>query len=352
MKQFTFDRAIYKKLNESVFDDDDDDLLNDDDYNVLDKLLTNDDILDLFNKFYEQSSNAIGKAYGCWSPLKFANIKDININGITYKLITKIEKRASYVTYPKIKNYVGPIILIGSQELVDFMEKYNILIHIPMEYEDDEFYLTKTYVYENVTLSSNYIQNMYIAGKHNEDEFKEIPTLLFKNSKVDTNAIQTYLNQPFNVVYFGNITSINGFGCTSLNMDVQQSIQLTIENDNVLKNFRITYNNKLAHYNGKLQLINCRKLTNVHIEEHSDFISLNKLKIDKCPNINLETLMLPNHNTRSYNIQLLNDLDRLKAINFRGPLVTWFYYNSEHKDYKNKWYDSKSYINPYKKKGE
>ena len=67
-------------------------------------------------------------------------------------------------------------------------------------------------------------------------------------------------------------------------------------------------------------------------------ITLSKLKIDKCPNINPETLMLPNYNTRNYNIQMLNDLDRLRTVSFRGEVVRYFYF-VWHKDYKNKWYD-------------
>ena len=113
MKLFNFDKAIYKRLNESIFDAEDDELLSDE-IHVSDKLLTKEDILEEFNKLYTESNKIIGKKYGCWKPHTFSNIKEKSYNGKQYYIVDTIQERASYVSFPKIKHYMGPVIIVGT----------------------------------------------------------------------------------------------------------------------------------------------------------------------------------------------------------------------------------------------
>lgn len=351
MKQFNFDKAIYKRLNESLFDEEDNDLLSDE-IRISNKLLTKEDILEEFNNLYTESNKIIGKKYGCWKPHTFSNIKEKSYDGKQYYIVDTIQERASYVSLPKLKHYMGPVIIVGTQELIDYMEEHNVLIHTPIIYVDDdnEIMWSKTYIYENVTLSQTYIDNMSLIAKNDEDA-RELPYLYFNNVKVNQQSFENYLSLPYDIIKPYEIICTKGLGITELNIHTYQALKLTIQNDSTLKKFSAIYENSSWYYDGKIVLQNCKSLREVNIEEKSDMITLSKLKIDKCPNISPAKLMLPNHNTRNYNIQMLNDLDRLKAVSFRGEFVTYFYFVL-HQDYKNKWYDSKPYLNMYKKKGE
>lgn len=113
MKYFNFDTAIFKILNERLFDDDDDELLSDE-INVSDKLITKEDILEEFNKLYAESNKIVGKKYGCWKPHTFSDIKEKTYGSKKYYILDTIQERASYVSLPKIKHYMGPIIIIGT----------------------------------------------------------------------------------------------------------------------------------------------------------------------------------------------------------------------------------------------
>lgn len=351
MKQFNFDTAIYKILNESLFDDEDDELLSDE--INLDKLfITKEYILEEFNTLYAESNKIVGKKYGCWKPHTFSDIKEKTYGSTKYYILDTIQERASYVSMPKIKHYMGPIIIIGTQKLVNFMEDYNVIIHTPIIYADDnnDQIWSKTYIYENVTLSYAYIDNMSFLAKQDKNA-RELPYLYFNNVKVVQQAFENLLSLPYDIIKPYEIYCNKGLGITELNIHTYQALKITIQNDPTLKKFNAIYENATWQYDGKIVLQNCKSLRDVDIEEKSDMITLSKLKIDKCPNINPKTLMLPNHNTRNYNIQMLNDLDRLRTVSFRGEVVRYFYF-VWHKDYKNKWYDSKPYLNMYKKKGE
>lgn len=347
MKYFHFDESIYKKLNENIFDDD---IINDSDYNISNKLMDKEEVLKIFNILYEESTKLVGRKYGCMKPCTFGNIKEIEFNGSNYYVIDMLKEPAMYVTLPKLKRYAGPVTIIASQALVDFMENNNILVHTPVAcINNSDVWNYKTYIYENVTLSKPYIENMSIIGKLGIREFSYI---YFNNVKLDKNAFEEYLNLPNKIVNIQQIFCNNGIGISDLNIHISTPLELTIQNDKTLKNFSAVYENKTNNYNGKIVLQNCPNLTNVNIQDKSSFITLCKLKIDKCPNIDTKTLMLPNHNTKSFNIQLFNDISLLKSISYRGDVITWFYFNSPYKNYKYKYYNSKPYLSLYKKKGE
>ena len=110
-------------------------------------------------------------------------------------------------------------------------------------------------------------------------------------------------------------------------------------NCNQLTDLNLIYKcNNIVDYNS-LVIKNCKSLKNVNIQDNSRYVSLLKLKIDKCPNINTDILILPNHNTKIYNVQLLNDKLKQRAIKFRGDIVEYFYKNGNGKDFKYKYYN-------------
>ena len=100
-------------MNESLFDEEDDELLSDE-IRISNKILTKEDILEEFNNLYAESNKIIGKKYGCWKPHTFSNIKEKSYNGKQYYIVDTIQERASYVSLPKIKHYMGPVIIVGT----------------------------------------------------------------------------------------------------------------------------------------------------------------------------------------------------------------------------------------------
>ena len=145
MKYFHFDESIYKKLNENIFDDD---IINDSDYNISNKLMDKEEVLKIFNILYEESTKLVGHKYGCMKPCTFGNIKEIEFNGSNYYVIDMLKEPAMYVTLPKLKRYAGPVTIIASQALVDFMENNNILVHTPVAcINNSDVWNYKTYIY-------------------------------------------------------------------------------------------------------------------------------------------------------------------------------------------------------------
>ena len=100
-------------MNESLFDNDDDELLSDE-INLDNLFITKEYILEEFNTLYAESNKIVGKKYGCWKPHTFSDIKEKTYGSTKYYILDTIQERASYVSMPKIKHYMGPIIIIGT----------------------------------------------------------------------------------------------------------------------------------------------------------------------------------------------------------------------------------------------
>ncbi len=344
MKKFSFDKSIYKCLNESLFDDTDDILSNGNTNSISDLYIDDDYLLEKFNELY--SSQKLGK-YNLLEYPVFSKIETYNINGTDYKFITEASKNGGYTTgYPTGLKYSGLFCyFITTQELMDFINTYNIIIQYPVDDGKYDIYNYITYILNDITIPHNFLNNFHLYEHENVQQKSYSIGLILNNCKVIGHELISLL-QSGNHNYLNiKYVLLNKLHINSLNLpNMTYGYPLEITNCNQLTDLNINYN--INNYTeGSLLIKSCKKLSNIEINDNSKMVQLLKLKIDKCPNINTDTLILPNHNTKMYNAQLFNDKTKQRKIKFRGDIVKQFY-TELHPDYKYKYYQS-GYKNMY-----
>lgn len=350
MKYFGFDKSIYKHINESLFDDTDDILSNDEDTNNISDLYIDDEyLLEKFNELYCKQNLS---KYNLLEYPVFSKLETYNINGTDYKFITELSKDARYSTgsptgikYCSVGNYI-----INSQELMDFIHTYNIIIQYPYhdKYENTSYV---TYIIDNINVPQDFFNNFYLYQDKNVKKKTYTYSiysigLILNNCKVIQDELEKILQSGDLSYLCIKYILLNKLNIKSLNLSQMiYGYPLEITNCNQLIDLNMNYN--IFNYtDASLVIKNCKQLTNIQISENSKMIQLLKLKIDKCPNINTDTLILPNHNQRNYNVQLMNDKVKQRAIKFRGDIVKQFY-TELHPDYKYKYLDYGPNMNMY-----
>lgn len=340
MKHFGFDNAY--KLYESLFDDTDD-ILNNNEIDHSDLFIDEEYIFERFTELYNEQDLS---KYSIIKYPKFNKFKIQNINGIDYRFVNSVKSCGSYTLgYPKTVTHSGILsYIINSQELIDFIMKYNIIIQCPILFDDKypESYIT--YIFDNINIPQNFLNNFSLYKKSLQKDSYGIraytPGLIFNNCNIIEDELESLLNSDSTDFIYNRIkyVNLNKVPLKSLNITIAQDFTFEIMNCNQLTDLNIMYKCNIVD-NNSLVVKNCKSLKNVNIQDNSKYVSLLKLKIDKCPNINTDTLILPNHNTKSYNVQLYNDKMKQRDIRFRGDIVKWFYQNGKGNDFKYKYYD-------------
>lgn len=336
MKHFGFDESIYKHINESLFNDTDDILSNDEDTNNISDLYIDDDyLLERFNELYSKQN--LGK-YNLIEYPVFSKIETYNIDGTDYKFITETNKDARYATYaPTGIKYSGTFCyFITTQELMDFITIYNIIIQYPVKNIKYGVSNYITYVLNDITISSNFLNNFYLYQNNQLKQKSYSIGLIVNNCKIIEDELISLLESGNHDYLNIRYVVLNKLHINSLHLsNMTYGYLLEITNCNQLTDLNINYN--INNYTeGSLLIKSCKKLSNIKINDNSKMVQLLKLKIDKCTNINTDTLILPNHNTKMYNTQLLNDKTKQRKIKFRGNVVKEFY-TELHPDYKYKY---------------
>lgn len=339
MKKFGFDKSIYKRLNESLFDDTDDILSNEDNKNNISDLYIDDEyLLEKFNELYSKQDLSKYNLIEC--PI-FSKIETYNINGTDYKFITEISKESFYATgFPAGIKYTGYFsYIITTQELMDFMDTYNIIIQYPISFKNNINIDYITYIFNNITIPHNFLNNFHIYENKQVQQKSYSMGLVLNNCNVIQDELTSLLESGNHNYLNIKYVLLNKLNISSLDLShITYGYPLEITNCNKLTDLNITYN--INNYTEASLLIkSCKTLTNIEINDNSKMVQLLKLKIDKCPSINTDTLILPNHNTRNYNAQLFNDKTKQRQIKFRGDIVKLFY-TELHPDYKYKYYST------------
>ena len=334
MKRFGFDSA-YKKLYESLFDDTDD-ILNNNEIDLSDLYIDDEYIFERFKELYNEQDLS---KYSIIEYPKFNNFNIQNINGIDYRFVDSVESCGHYTLgYPKSIKRSGVFsYIINSQELIDFIMKYNIIIQCPISLHGkyQESYIT--YIFDNINIPENFLNNFSLY-KDSYVVRAYTPGLIFNNCNLIENELEHLLSSTDFSYKRIKYVNLNKVTLKSLNITITQDFCFEIMNCNQLTDLNLIYKCNIVDDNS-LVIKNCKALKNVNIQDNSKYVSLLKLKIDKCPNINTDTLILPNHNTKIYYVQLLNDKLKQRAIKFRGDIVEYFYKNGNGKDFKYKYYD-------------
>lgn len=336
MKNFGFDKSIYRCLNESLFDDTDDILSNENTNSISDLYIDDDFLLQRFNELYSQQDL---RKYNLIEYPIFSKIETYNINGTNYKFITETNKYAQYaVGYPTGIKYTGTFsYLITTQELMDFIDTYNIIIQYPVN--DIKYGVSSyiTYILNDITIPYDFLNNFHLYENEQVKQKSYSIGLVLNNCKIIENELISLLESGNSNYLNIKYVLLNKLHVSSLNLlNITYGYPLEITNCNQLTDLNINYN--INNYTeGSLLIKSCKKLSNVEINDNSKMVQLLKLKIDKCPNINTNTLILPNHNTTIYNAQLFNNKTKQRQIKFRGDIVKQFY-TELHPDYKYKYY--------------
>lgn len=332
MKPYNFDISVYNKLQESLFDifdnTENEEDINDD---CIQEITSADiSILYKLNELYNKQQG--NKKYGILQPIKFSKITHKTINGIDYKLITEIESLPSYIciTAKHIKKYSGIIHIISSQELLNYILQEHIILQTKYTIKEDADnynYATCTVIFDSVTVPQEYFNSILLF----KDIYPECLlgiTYYFNNTSIDIQGLQDILNVEY--IYIYDLYFNNGFKQNKkVILQINRGVNITIENEKELKTLNIIYKSISYYNNASLYIKKCNSIENLSIKEISEKITLKKLRIQSCPNINKDTLILPCHNTMQY-IQELNANKRAaKDITFRGDIVEWFYRYSE-----------------------
>lgn len=343
MKFFGFDTA-YK----SLFDDTDD-ILDNNEIDNSDLYIDEEYIFETFTELY---NNQDLLKYGMEKYPQFSKFKIQNINGTDYRFVDSLESPGHYTLgYPNNIKYSGPFsYIINSQELINFIMKYNIIIQCPISLNGSYGPMTKyngheigyvTYIFDNINIPKNFFNNFSIHESLRHHNYS-LPyfqfDLVFNNCNIITKEFEDLIGSIHHVYKQIKYINLNNVSTKALNIKIDDGLNIEITNCNQLINLNIIYKCYVEH-NNTLVIKNCKSLRNVDIQDNSRYISLLKLKIDKCPNINKDTLILPNHNTKIYNIQLDNDKTKQRAIKFRGEVVKDFYTNGKGKDFKYRYYN-------------
>ena len=343
MRKFGFDKSIYKCLNESLFDDTDDILSDENNSNISDLYIDDEFLLERFNELYSKQN--LGKYNLIEYPI-FSKIETYNINGTDYKFITETTKDCHFLTGgPTGIKYSGYFsYIINTQELMDFINAYNIIIQYPVKNIKYGVSNYITYILDNVTIPYNFLNNFHLYENEQVQQKSYSIGLVLNNCKVIENELTSLLESGNHNYLNIRYILLNKLNINSLNLNITYGYPLEITNCNQLTDLNINYN--INNYTeGSLLIKSCKKLSNIEINDNSKMVQLLKLKIDKCPNINTDTLLLPNHNTKIYNTQLLNDKTKQRRIKFRGDIVKKFY-TELHPDFKYKYYQA-GYKNMY-----
>lgn len=344
MRKYDFDKSIYKCLNESLFDDTDDILSDENSSSISDLYIDDEFLLEKFNELYSQQN--LGK-YNLIEYPVFSKIETYNINGTNYKFITETSKDSRYAAaMPNGIKYSGYFVyFITTQELMNFMDTYNIIIQYPVR--DIKYGLSNyiTYVLNDITIPHDFLNNFHLYQNDQVKQNSYSIGLILNNCKVIENELVSLLESGNHDYLNIKYVLLNKLHINSLNLpNMTYGYPLEITNCNQLTDLNINYN--INNYTECSLLIkSCKKLSNIEINDNSKTVQLLKLKIDKCPNINTDTLILPNHNTKMYNTQLYNDKMKQRKIKFRGDIVKEFY-TELHPDYKYKYYQA-GYKNMY-----
>lgn len=357
---------ILKYINEDLLSDLEDDDNDDDSDFIINSKLDDKTLLKMFNELYNAQSNVFRK-YKISSDQIFDNVTNVTKNGVTYRVIDSIQKRhqKSGKSISSALPGYHMFYFISSQELISFMEINHIIIGTcPTKIKDlstnpfDEEFVSKTpnIIFDSVKIPDDFLEKLCSIKFDTFDVIYNV-SFYFNNCNISNECINKLLCIDVDYLYIQNITLNKCNDITLISAILKEKIGLYIISCDNLKDIWLSYGAKSSFSDGVLSIKKCNNLTDLYVTEQSRTIALLKFNISDCPNINKDTLVLPNHNVKTYNMQIFNDKTNiLRKICFRGDVISWFYHDTEKgRSYRYKYLDYDDpyqKIFPYWKKGE
>lgn len=347
---------ILNYINEDLLSDLEDDDEDDSEF-VINSKLDDKTLLKMFNELYNAQFN-IFKKYKISSGQIFDNVTNITKNGVTYRVIDSIQERhqKSGKSISSALPGYNMFYFISSQKLINFMEINHIIIGTcPTKFDEDFVSKTPNIIFDSVKIPEDFLEELCNIKF---DNIIYNVNFYFNNCNISNECINKLLCIDTHYLYIQSITLNKCNDITLISAILKEKFALYIISCDNLKDIWLSYvieDRSMSDCILSIKKLN--NLTNLYVTEQSKFISLLKFNILDCPNINKGTLVLPNHNVKTYNMQIFNDKSNiLKKICFRGDAISWFYHDTEKgKSYRYKYLnydDPYQKIFPYWKKGE